>query len=282
MLVISWNLKAAKGLKAERLEALCRLLAEEEPDLLLLQEVATDRNFCERVGECLAEQGIEHFVPPLEGARGKSYGSALASPWPLQVASPGWCMGVPWPQLLGRAQLDHQQWTVDAWSVHVPNGLQHGWKKVETLEVLGALLRHAPDAPRIVAGDFNEPKTVTEDGRFIPFAQKVDATGRIDPRGRKRDKRSGKEHPRARWDLAVASVLDAEHWTGLRHAHLSVNGHADLPATHHVEGKSRFVDHLFVSRHFEIEAAGYHTEWLKKGLSNHAAAWARVNLRDGA
>jgi endonuclease/exonuclease/phosphatase family metal-dependent hydrolase len=67
---------------------------------------------------------------------------------------------------------------------------------------------------------------------------------------------------------------------GLRHAWFEKHGYQSV--TTHVVGpkkKSRFFDHMLVSDHFEIEEGGYHLSWCSRGLSDHAAGWARIRLR---
>ena len=72
---------------------------------------------------------------------------------------------------------------IDVINVHVPNGSQHGWDKIETLEGIANVIQDAPDDPRILAGDFNEPIEILPNGEIITSG-KIAADGSV-RRGRR-------------------------------------------------------------------------------------------------
>jgi hypothetical protein len=215
MRVVSWNVAGVGGIKKDRIGRICGKVASVRVDVLLLQEVPVDKKPVKRLSAELGNLGLEYWVFSGRAKPGrKKYGSAIASRYPLLEAERGWADGAPFPELMARATADMEGRAVDVISVHIPNGRGNGWKKIETLEVLGGVLRSAARMPRVVGGSFNEPMRFEPERVVVPWACKEDDLGNPNWRGRKRHKKGG-EHPRARWEAAVRLVLDAEPWTGL-------------------------------------------------------------------
>jgi endonuclease/exonuclease/phosphatase family metal-dependent hydrolase len=277
VLVVSWNIHAVRGSSDRRLDAVVDRLAKDAPDLVMLQEVSTRFELPERLLERLEAHGYPKviFSGDMEAEK-KRYGNIIASRYALTRADNR--MSVPWPQLVAHGRLAVLDKEVDVVTAHVPNGSGNGWRKAETFEGLADYLRNAPDAPRILAGDFNEPRAIRPNGQIVTFGQKVMRNGRITTSGKKTDK-FGETHPRYRWDHAVRSVLIGPSSHGLRHAYLSHHG-PEYVATHIVRGNTRFFDHILVSAHFEVEDAGFWHDCREDGTSDHSAAWARLSLRD--
>ncbi len=53
---------------------------------------------------------------------------------------------------------------IDVFTAHIPNGSKYRRKKIDTFHALAAELRRASDSPRILTGDFNEPKLFLRSG----------------------------------------------------------------------------------------------------------------------
>ena len=197
------------------------------------------------------------------------------------IAPPGgdtWRCPAPFPEVLGRVKVGAPAGGIDVFTAHIPHGSGHGWKKIDTFETLALALRGGDDSPRILTGDFNEPKLFLSSGQFLTFAEKeVSADGVMAaPRGQ----RSGR--PRADWSKGVRSVLADTSRHGLRDAYRDYHGFAGTtPVTHRVsKGNSRrCFDHTFVSRHFEVVDCGYHHEWRRQRWSDHSAMWTKLQLR---
>jgi endonuclease/exonuclease/phosphatase family metal-dependent hydrolase len=168
---------------------------------------------------------------------------------------------------------------MDIFVAHIPNGSGNGWRKIETFEALALGLGRAPARPRILGGDFNEPKHVLPHGEIIPFGGIQRADGRFHWEGERFHSKSRDKHSRARWRNGVLGVLgpDAEH--SLRHVWIDRYGYLEV-VTHMTRAlNERFFDHLLVSNHFAVIDAGYHDDgWRTHGPSDHSAAWARIEL----
>ena len=94
----------------------------------------------------------------------------VASRWEVTPDDIGWRRCAPYPELLGRATVSApDEGDIDVFTAHIPNGSDHGWKKIDTFHVLSAALRGASDKPRILTGDFNEPKLFLRSGQIVPF-----------------------------------------------------------------------------------------------------------------
>ena len=279
MRIMSWNINL-HGLDA-RVDAIAEAISGDGPDLLLLQEVPRASQATATLVEALGRTGLTHHcldrAQPSAGESRKSYGSLIASRWRL-TPNPGFANGVRFPELLTRATVHAPVGDLDVFSVHIPNGSGHGWGKIDHLLALASELVRADDSPRIVCGDFNEPRTWQTNGRLIPFAYDPDANGseRMTPhvRSAHRD-RPDDERELAWWDYGVRSVLDGERFHGLRHIYHDRHGYSETPVTYRTRAHPRFFDHGFVSRHFEVEDAGYHHAWRHpRSLSDHSPLWA--------
>ena len=253
------------------------------PDVIMLQEIGRKPTVVQRFNDGLAGIGLDNFFCSADlTSERKKYGCIIASKWPLTPHEPGWAPGVPWHQLLARATVQVDGTDIDVITAHIPNGSGNGWKKVETFEALATYLANAPDQPRILGGDFNEPREVRPTGQMVTWGQKVCTDGTLATSGTKKGK-CGETHPRYRWDHGVRSVLAGASSHGLRHAFLDRHGWRTEP-THVIRGKPRFFDHLLVSHHFDIDDAGYRHDWREpsngmKKLSDHSAAWAALQLQ---
>lgn len=278
MLVLTWNIHGNRGIADERLSRIVNAIASVNPDLVMLQEVGND------VVVKLASKLDEHHFSSCS-IRGpsdeKAYGNMIAARGPVHPHASGWAKA-PWPHLLLRAVVTVGGHDIDVIAAHIPNGSGNGWKKIETLEGLAEALETAPAMPRIVGGDFNEPQRFLPDGGLISFGAKKRANGEYSLEGERRSavtpKLNGTEdHSRKRWDDAVRRVLAKHAPHGLRHAFRERNGFDQLAATHSVQGKARWFDHLLVSREFTIDAAGHYDDWRSGDLSDHAPAWATLS-----
>ena len=263
----SRGISTPSGASATTACARCRRRgSEDSPDILLLQEVGLSA--APAVLKCLRDLGLPGVHSGDIDAREKAYGCLVASRWPVERSR---SLGrLPWPQLVARASVASPHGVLDALSVHIPNGSKNGWNKVRSFEVLADELRNAGNVPRIVAGDFNEPREVRPSGQLVTFGETVAKSGRVSCGGDKKGA-CGETHPRRRWDAAVRSVLAGQSSHGLRHAFHSVHGPGVSTTSHLTRGRPRFLDHLFISRHFEVLSCSYNHEWREAGLSDHSA-----------
>jgi endonuclease/exonuclease/phosphatase family metal-dependent hydrolase len=268
----------SEGLSEVRLQNIVAKLAAEAPDVVLLQEVALGP-LPDLLRDALTGIGLGYFVFSGDPSSAeKRYGNVIASRWPVALTPVGWASGAPWPQLLASATVESPFGAVDFFAAHIPNGSANGWRKIYTFEALAGGLGGAPERPRVVGGDFNEPKYVRATGEIVPFGgvEKPNQPVRWD--GTRCHPKCKNTHPRARWRDGVLSVLNTDAKHGLRHAWLDRHGYVEM-TTFSTRKSARFFDHILVSKHFAIIDAGYHLDWNISTLSDHAAAWARVELR---
>ena len=286
MLLLSWNVhyQSLSG----RLKAVADAIGSVEPDVVTLQEVPSKHALA--AGNALVSLGLLHvrnshdpFSPRGRAGNAKPYHCLIASRWPL-VRAPGgdnWRSGAPFPELLGRVLVDAPFGLVDVFTVHIPNGANNGWKKIDTFDTLAVALRRAPDAPRILTGDFNEPEQFRSSGQLVTFGwENKHPDGGVSIRRRRND--DGTKRARADWSSSVRSVLDGPSQHGLRDAYRDRHGvSGPTPVTHRLvgHGTRRCFDHTFVSRHFAVVDCGYHHEWRRGKLSDHSAMWTKLCLR---
>src|SRR5690348_359429 len=85
---------------------------------------------------------------------------------------------MPWPERLLSAVVRTPDGECEIHTAHIPNGSNHSWLKIETLEGIYATLAHDSDRARILHGDFNLPQLELPDGTVITWGQRktADAT----------------------------------------------------------------------------------------------------------
>ena len=293
MLLLSWNIhfQSLPG----KLDKVIEAIRSVSPDILTLQEVKT--SLANDVVGRLADIGLVHAhcsgknapptamrEPPQVGRskrlKRKDYQSLIASRWPVTAAGSRWRRSAPFPELLARAKVflpDGQE--IDLFTVHIPNGSGNGWRKTDTFNVLSAALRRGNDSPRILTGDFNEPKRFRQSGQIVPFGEKIHGDKGTSVRGyhtKLKDRRPNMERVNG-----VRSVLDGASQHGLRDAYRDLHGvETATPVTYTTRKNPRCFDHTFVSRHFEVVDCGYYHEWRKERWSDHSAMWTRLSFRE--
>ena len=289
MLLLSWNVRF-QSLPGQ-LQNVIEAIRSVGPDVVTLQEVKT--SLADDVAHRLADFGLVHAhcsgknAPPtalrkptqVERLKRKEYQCLIASRWPVAAAGNRWRRRAPYPELLARATLstpDEQK--IDVFTAHIPNGSGHGWRKIDTFNVLSAALRRGADSPRILTGDFNEPKRFRQSGQIVPFGEKTYEDGGTSSRGRYT--KFGVTRPRIQRTNGVRSVLAGASQHGLRDAYRDRHGvETATPVTYNTRKNPRCFDHTFVSRHFEVVDCGYYHEWRKQGWSDHSAMWTRLSFR---
>ena len=288
MKYLSWNVKH-QGLEG-RLDEIVGAVAEVSPDIVLLQEVAIPLIF--RLTQRLKEAGLEHAVDSIDGApprpaevrkkkQRKGYAVVTASRWPIKRAKDKWRSTAPYPEVMLRAFVEpHDGPAIDVFNVHIPNGAGNGWRKIATLDVLYRALMRAKDKPRVLAGDFNEPREFRSSGQIVPFMVRYREGGGLTISERIKKDRFGTERTRSEWSTSVLRILAGHVHHGLRDVYRTVHGLQQAPVTHKTTGGNpRCFDHGFVSRHFEVKACGYRHDWRKSRLSDHSALWFELEPR---
>lgn len=290
MLLLSWNVhfQSLPGQLHNVIEAIRSV----RPDVVTLQEVKT--SLADDMKRRLSDIGLVHAccsgkdapptairkLPPIRSLKRKLYQCLIASRWPVMAGGNRWRRRAPFPELLARATVSvPDEEDIDVFTVHIPNGSGNGWRKIDTFNVLSAVLRREIDSPRILTGDFNEPQRFRQSGQIVPFGETIHEDGGTSSRGWY--SKYGDRRRRIEWANGVRSVLAGASQHGLRNAYRDLHGvETATPVTHYTTRKNpRCFDHAFVSRHFEVTACGYYHEWRKKGWSDHSAMWTKLSFR---
>ena len=281
MKLLSWNVNFRPPV--DRIGDRTAKIASKEPDIVTLQEVQV--KFAEDWAAHLCDIGLRHQYWSGEDVwSGKDvpaswYQCLIASRWKVTPDDIGWRRYAPYPELLGRATVTvPDEGDIDVFTAHIPNGEGNGWKKIDTFHVLSAELRGASDSPRILTGDFNEPKLFLMSGQIVTFGEETEMGGATFTR-RWRDA-SGDERPLIEWTNGVLSVLGGMSQHGLRDAYRDRYGfEMPAPVTYCTRANRRCFDHTLVSRHFNVLECDYYHEWRKEKSSDHSPMWADLSLR---
>ncbi|MCB9749157.1 MAG: endonuclease/exonuclease/phosphatase family protein [Myxococcales bacterium] len=276
--LLSWNVRH-QGM-AKRVDNVVAAIASECPDIINLQEVP--RKFYDQIARGLVDAGAGHHWYShvgTESAHG-GHGVLIASRFDGRPTKK-WAHGAKYPNLFARVtlQLPGNQ-AVDVLNVHIPNGASYGWVKVEHFHILGRALLEAPDQPRILTGDFNEPQEFRASGQIVPFCLKPQENGGARTSGGyTKGLPGGVSHKRIDWARAVREVL-SPYAHGLQNIYAAKHEMSPTPVTHVVRRTHwRCFDHGFASRHFEILESRYRHDWRVKEYSDHSALVAQLAFR---
>jgi endonuclease/exonuclease/phosphatase family metal-dependent hydrolase/tetratricopeptide (TPR) repeat protein len=269
---LTWNINLLTG-TGSTLEPLRRLPLL--PDVVTLQEVARER-FPE-IGERLHDMGYPGVIySGRPDATEKLYGNVIAARTALAPGMPA-PPGFPWPQLVEHAVLDAQGEPLHVITVHVPNGSNNGWKKIETLDALKQMVLGIEDEPLILTGDFNEPRYAMQDGHVVTWGQEKEEGRWTVWEGEWPDKH-GDKNEWGTWDSTVRWFFEPPNECGLRNAYWASHGHGAMEASHLSHGTQCWYDHIFVSRHFTVRSCEFLHPWQEEGPSDHSPLAASLSL----
>jgi 5-methylcytosine-specific restriction protein A len=269
MQVATWNVRFRD---AAVLDYLAQVAA---PDVVTLQEVTLKQEDAFR--ERLARMGLKevYYSGRLDAER-MHYGVIIASRWPLDAVELRYPpKQLPWPQALAQVSVTVDGRSIVVITAHVPNADGYGWQKIDTFLVLNDLVRRVGGKPCIVTGDFNEPQLEMQDGHVVTWGQKPDGRGGFVVSEAVWTDDSGRTITGREWDPAVRWLFEK---SGLRHAYWEAHGHGAM-AVSHVCGRDCWIDHMFVSKHFKVDACDYLHALRELGFSDHSALAARITLR---
>lgn len=272
------------------MEPLLAWVGRERPDLLTFQEFRSE--YVARWHSALAACGYsvcDTFRLAANDGRAVSDvqrrdGLLIASRWPVRVLD-STRLGMQWPERILSVSVEHPEASFELHTTHVPNGSQ-GYskfrkgdqgarleKKIDTLEAVCRALWASPRQPRILTGDFNEPKRELPTGAFQYWNEDGACPAPL-------RQRFGE-----RWRAAGAGVFEGLPTIGVRDAYREVNGFDgnDYSWVYGADTRVRYrYDHIFASTHFAIEACGYDQSFREKPAidvtapSDHAAIWAKL------
>lgn len=125
--------------------------------------------------------------------------------------------------------------------VHVPPGSTNGWRKIDTFRAAFNRLTTGSNPPRILCGDFNEPRSETADG-LITWA------------GRNKFSKVAPE----KWDTSVKEVLTGLAGSDLRDVFRVLHGASTADMWSVCVGRNnRRYDHVFASERLRVTRAEY-------------------------
>jgi exodeoxyribonuclease III len=139
------------------------------PDLVALQEVR--RETVERWRTALQGAGLVYLLDSADGLAvtgpagrdyRRRYFNLLASRWALE-RMPN--LEIAFPERYLGARIGRSTGAIEIHVAHLPPGSSRGLIKIEMFEALWDRLARPAEAPRILCGDFNTPRTETVDGR---------------------------------------------------------------------------------------------------------------------
>jgi endonuclease/exonuclease/phosphatase family metal-dependent hydrolase len=256
MKLLSWNIRNGGGKRRSRqLDEIADLGA----DLVALQEVtaASVTGFRTGLQEASLPYAIDSFslapsLKPLTGPR--KYGQLLASRWPLTAISPTE-FDLPWRERVLSAFVDvPTQGPIEVHVTGIPPGSSNGWTKIEQLEGIWKRLARPSSIPRILAGDFNTPKSEGHDGTVETWDD--------------RDERWKAGERRVIVDLADHDLADTFR---------ALNGYSVEAFSHYVQRVGRRYDHIFASKRLNPISAKYLDRLRSEGLSDHAPLLVEFN-----
>jgi exodeoxyribonuclease III len=154
-------------------------------------------------------------------------------------------------------------------NVHVPNGSDNDWGKVEVLEaVYHGLSGLSWNRHSVVCGDFNTPRCELPSGQIVTWAQYEDDAGHY-RLARRITGGSG-----LRWDTAERNILSGLHVFGMRDVFRSLHGYEVEACSWMMRRKKltrpRRFDHIFATNRLKSTTCEYLSAWREDGLSDHA------------
>ena len=251
MKVISWNVAGRTVRAVEQAERLCA----HNPDVVGLQEV-TEEAFS-ALSEGLISCGLKNHVYAKEIVANprKRRCVAVFSRWPIQTLDGS--IDVPYPELVLSVMVQQPELPFEFHCVHIPNGSEHGWEKIESFEGVYRGLTSTSDKLRVLCGDFNSPKEELPTGEIIPWSR--------------RDKR---------WADGELSVISGLAKFGLEDVYRQLHGYPPRSFSWYAKnGTGRRFDHIFASRSLRVSDCDYVQDWRQDGLSDHSGIEAVFSAR---
>lgn len=264
--LISWNVCQGGG---ERITRQVDYLAAQNPDVIALQEVFanTDTEYRVRLNRFGYHFPISSFdiMPDYHAQDQKRrYGELVLSRWPLTPITAAF--DIPWQERVLSVTVNSPRVAFDLHVLYVPNGSNHGIKKIETFEGLYEGLRTHTDHPQVLCGDFCTPQLERSDGTIETWAVERRKDGSFGPR-KERD---------ARWDQAERNILLGLAEFDLPDVFRLLKGYGmqgySMIQKHGDRVSYRRYDHIFASRKLHPRACEYLHEVLEtqSRLSDHA------------
>jgi endonuclease/exonuclease/phosphatase family metal-dependent hydrolase len=147
----------------------------------------------------------------------------------------------------------------ELYTVHVPPGSQAGWRKIDTIQAVARRMFIQSTFPRILCGDFNEPRAELSGGR-VESGAGHNRYSRKDPK---------------RWQEAVELIFQGLPENGMQDVFRAVHGEKVCGMISHklrMRGTPRRYDHVYATIVLEPVHARYLPEEMWANVSDHAPA----------
>lgn len=250
----SWNTNFRRDVEAQ-----VSAVLGHRPDIVVLQEVraASFPSLADHFGEA----GLHFFATSASNVLGHRMSRyvAVASRFPFHDAAP---VDGPAPETSVCLEIESPEGRFDLVGVYVPSIARKDGVKVPTQHAMNARMAHAATRPHIICGDFNSPKSETEEGVTLFFkpSRPLEYAGER---------------------ALMGGLLDY----GLRDAFRECNGYADASPSWFWKNRGRTggyrLDHIFVSPHFDARRCWYDHRVRERGLSDHSLMLAEVEIVRG-
>ena len=156
---------------------------------------------------------------------------------------------VPNSELVLSTNVGHPEMPIEFHCIHIPNGSDHGWEKIESFEGVYEGLAMKSDIPRVLCGDFNSPKEELPTGEIIPW--------------RNTDER---------WANGELSVISGLAGFDLGDVYRKLHGYPPNSFSWYArDGTGRRFDHIFASHSLGPTECDYIQGWRLDRLSDHSA-----------
>jgi endonuclease/exonuclease/phosphatase family metal-dependent hydrolase len=192
---------------------------------------------------------------------GRRYANLIASCWPL-ARTPVTDFQIPYPEKVVSAVIAAPTVALEVHNAHLPPGSTRPLHKLATFEGIFERLAQPARRPRILCGDFNTPRLEHSDGTVETWAGRRPALAK-------------------RWEEAERAVLVGLRDFDLTDAYRALHGYDTHPTSYlpgDRDARGRRYDHIYVSNDAKPSACGYHQDWLRDRLSDHAAVYVELDL----
>ena len=258
--LLSWNVAGRVQCLDKQIGALDTISA----DIIALQEVTSGtldglREGLRRIGfDYVCDSSSVTNRTARTGAR--RYNEIIASRWSMRTMDPK-KFGIPWRERVLSVIVNTPFGTVEIHTAHIPAGVSHGLKKIETLDGIFNRLARKSANPRILCGDFNTPQKETEDGQVVTWGQRITKKGKVV---------LSDQH----WDRGERQILCELTHFDLPDVYRSINGYATQEYSWYWKAKGREIgrrfDHIFASVSLNPKECKYLPKFRQNGLSDHS------------
>jgi len=165
--LVSWNLAGWVTKINEQVEA----LISRKPSIICLQEVR--KTALITIIRKFQNAGYSYFHDSilLAEENNRSRGNMVVSKHPIEYL-PGY-IAAPHSESVISVNVETPLGNIKIHNAHIPNGSNHGWKKIETFEAIFKTLSSEDDNLRILCGDFNSPQAELSNGTTITWGQRL-------------------------------------------------------------------------------------------------------------